>query len=173
MLASSRKILRQKEERREMTRKTAVSVVAALFILMASSVHADGFDVEPVVGFGPTLGKVYSETGNVSTHLSAGFTLFNLDKNGHIGLLGAGVAIDFYDFSMHQAGVRDLSRADGGYWGFAGYANAVGTIIPIRVGPLAYQFSWNKHVKSFGLDRGRLHMITLDIIGLIRLNKIQ
>ena len=128
------------------------------------------FDVELVAGLGPTFGKVYSETGNTSFHLTAGATLFCLDRNCHIGLLGAGTAIDFYDFSLHSAEVRDLSKNDGGSLGLSGYANVVGTIIPVRFGPLAYQFSWNK-VTSFGVNRGRLHLFTIDVLGWIRVYK--
>ncbi|MEK7637916.1 MAG: hypothetical protein AAB375_00615 [Patescibacteria group bacterium] len=126
-------------------------------------------NIKPFVGLGGTISRTTNETGNGEFHLTGGYTLLSLDKKGHIGLLGVGTAVNFSDFSANSAEIRDASRADGGYWGLAGYTNVVGTIVPIRIGPVAYQFSWNGHVKSLGRDRGRLHLITLDVVKLVRL----
>jgi hypothetical protein len=166
-------ILNLEKKGSKMQRILSVFVCTIVAILLTAPSYAAGLklrlDPELLTGIGGTFGKVYSETGNASFHLSGGGTFFTLDQGGHIGLLGVGAALDLYDFSGNSADIRDLSREDGGYAGLSGYFNWVGTIIPIRIGPLAYQFSWNPHVKSLGYDRGRLHMFTFDILGCIRL----
>jgi hypothetical protein len=149
-----------------------VAALAAAMLLAAGFASADDhkalyFNPKLVAGLGPTLGKTYHESGNTEFHVSVGATLLSLDRAGHIGFLGAGTALNVYGFSLDPAELRDLSRQDGG--GLTGYANVVGTIVPVRIGPLAYQFSWSGHVRSLGRDRGRLHLITLDVLGLIRL----
>jgi len=114
------------------------------------------FDPNFGVGLGATRDSHY---GNGNAHLGAWATLLSRgsDNNGYIHLMGIGLVLDLYDFANHPSEVRDISRSDSGV-----YATLVWTFVPVQVGPFAYQFSLSNNVHSFGLNRGRLHMLTLD-----------
>jgi hypothetical protein len=117
---------------------------------------ADWSGPQPVAGFG-LAAKESGSGGSGALHLGIGFTLFSPDEKGIVGLAGLGFNVESY---------RDR-------WAESPYERAneikfMLTVIPIRVGPLCYEFSWSKHVQAFGHDRGRVHVIKLDIPGFIR-----
>jgi hypothetical protein len=97
----------------------------------------------------------------------AGITLLTPGTR-HVGLVGGGFVLDFYDHAAYSAVGRDRARDPSGP---LGGATAIGffTFIPLRAGPLTYQFSISGHVRSAGLDRGRIHLVTVDIFGAKRL----
>ena len=114
------------------------------------------FDPHFGVGLGATRD---SRHGNGNAHLGAWVPFLSRgnDNTGYIRLLGIGFMLDLYDFANHPAEVRVVSRSDPGV-----YATPVWTFMPVQIGPLAYQFSIGNNARSFGLNRGRLHMLTLD-----------
>lgn len=155
--------------------KKTLAVIAVAVLFGAASASAGEkkllyFNPELVAGLGAT--KDHGSGDVYTPHLAVGGTLFSLDKSGNIGFIGAGYALDLYDFQHHDGRLRDLARESSGNDFLGGFGTAgFFTCIPVRVGPLAYQFSWSRHVRSFGQDRGRLHLITLDILGFVRLYK--
>ncbi len=154
--------------------KLLVAMVV-LFVTLAGTLSATAgerkvlyFNPKLIAGVGGTIDRGPGDNGTF--HLGAGGMLFSLDRNGLVGLLGLGYGVDFYDFQHHDGALRDLARDSSGA-GLLGGGAATGflAIIPVRVGPFVYEFTWSNHVRSFGRDRGRLHLIKLDIIGFIRL----
>jgi len=146
----------------------------SVFVLLVTAGVANAqdlrIDIEPVAGFGATRDEVFK---NGTFNINAGVTLLTIDKNKHIGFVGVGVVGDLYDYASHSAEIRDQSRLTSGFGFFGGMLpTTFVSVIPIRIGPFTYQFSLSKHIKSHGLDRGRLHIFTFDIIGWIRLSRV-
>lgn len=151
----------------------------ALIGLSAAPVHAGHrkllyFKPGLVLGFGDTEDREPSghKDDRSTFHIATGVMLFSVDRQGIFALGGVGGVIDFYDYQHSDAALRDRMRnSSGSYSGnFIGgdAATPVITIIPVRVMCFEYQFSVSKHVRSAGVDRGRLHMLTFDVAGFIR-----
>lgn len=121
------------------------------------------FDVDWGIGLG---GTIDSEHGNGTPHLGGWFTTLKIRKASYVRLAGIGLVFDFYDFANHSDPIRTLSRSDdSGY-----YMTPVWTFIPVQFGPIFYQFSFDGDVQSFGLNRGRLHMISVDFYKLFTMD---
>ena len=101
-----------------------------------------------------------SEYRNGTPHFGGWVTPLRLGKQKYIRFAGLGVAFDLYDFSNHPADVRDLNRSENG---FSFYLNGVLTFVPVQAGPFAYQFTISNDIYSLGVNRGRLHMLTVDL----------
>ena len=106
------------------------------------------------VGFGATGD---SEHWNGTAHVGGWVTPIQVGNNRYIRFAGIGLVFDVYDFANHPAEVRDMSRDGAGL-----FLTPTLTFVPIQLGPFLYQFSLGNDVKTFGLNRGRLHMVSWD-----------
>lgn len=151
-------------------RKTVLGGLVGILILARTAGAGDlRLDFEPIVGFGGTFGGTL---GDATFNLNAGATFFTVDQERHTGFLGVGVVLDLYDFEGHPGEIRDPADHTSGFdFGGGSLTTVFVTFVPIRLGPFTYQVSLSEHVKSWGLDRGRVHLLTLDVLEVVRLVK--
>lgn len=130
-------------------------LVAVLFALTTAPAGAQEFasnkfnlhiGIEPMLTMGPACVTSENECWNGHFQLGAGITAISLDRNGHIGILGGGLVY------LLGSNYRSNDRP---------YVS----ITPIRLGPVAYQFTVSKRLDG---GRGRMHMISLDVYGVYR-----
>jgi len=116
------------------------------------------FKFDPIFGVGIGVSMNSQGYSNGTFHFGGWWLPLRF---GYLRFAGLGLICDIYDFGNHSGVTRDWARNEGSY------LNMEWTFMPVRFGPLAYQFTWDSNVHSLGFNRGRLHMISFDFVGLM------